>query len=307
MPAPPPADRVLWGAGPVTFELRSPNSEVRARARAILGPWVVEGERPGPSGSDPAVRFAIDVEGEGADRRWLVRDGGRVEPTAATSLDAALTAVEYGAIAELLAADSGAAAVHAALVSRGERGLLIAGPKEAGKTTLACALWARGWSLHSDDNALVDGEGLARGTPRRVSLRSASRDLVGEELWERVLRLPGTTRTPAALLFHPRLLELHPTEPEPVRVAAVVFLARRGAAGRGGVLEPIDPARGLVALAPYCNLRDAGMGRALEALQPLADGARFFDLGRGPLPAMIEGAESAIAVAGESANAQRST
>lgn len=278
----------------MTFELRSPSSEIQARARAILGPWLVDG-LPDPMGNHPVIRFSIDVEGEGSCRRWLVRDGGKIEPAASASLDAALTAVEYGAIAELLAPDSGVATVHAALVSHEGRGLLIAGPKEAGKSTLACALWARGWSLHSDDNALVDRQGLARGIPRRVSLRASSRDLVGHDLWARVERLPGSTRTPAALLFHPRMAELHPVEPEPVRVAAVAFLARRGAAGRQAVLEPIDPARGLVALAPYCNLRDAGIGHALEALQPLADGARFFDLGRGPLPAMIEGAEAAIA------------
>jgi hypothetical protein len=95
--------------------------------------------------------------------------------------------------------------------------------------------------------------------------------------------------------------------PEPVRVAAVAFLARRGAAGRGNVLEPIDPARGLIALAPYCNLRDAGVGHALDALQPLADEARFFDLGRAPLPAMIAGADAAIGEAREPARAEGTT
>ena len=293
--------RLVWRAGPLTFELRSPHPAAHARARAILGPWLADPDALAVERDRASVEFTIRAEGAEGDRRWCVCDGEGSEVASEGTLDAALTAVEYRAIAELLLPDSGAAVVHAALLSRDGHGLLIVGPKEAGKSTLACALWARGWSLHSDDGALVDGDARAggagavvRGVPRRASLRAASRRLVGEKLWERVARLPGSTPTPAALLFHPR--EAGPVEAETARVAAVVFLARRGAVGSEGLLSPIDPARGLVALAPYCNLRDAGFGRALEALQPLADGARFFDLSRGPLPAMIEAVESAVGI-----------
>ena len=73
--------------------------------------------------------------------------------------------------------------VHAALVARRGRGVLIAGVPEAGKSTLACALWQHGFSLLGDDVAIVDLEQMtARPAPRRVSLRRTSRALLGDDL-----------------------------------------------------------------------------------------------------------------------------
>lgn len=171
--------------------------------------------------------------------------------------------------------------------------MLVVGPKEAGKSTLACGLWRDGWSLHSDDNALIDDGPVARGIPRRVSLRETSRDLLGPELWDRIVALPGTTRTQTGVLFHPG--EGSAPAPGTVEVAAVIFLARRGADIRPACLARLNAGRALIALAAYCNRRDAGIGRALEALQPLVDRVPVYDLGRGDLAAMIDRIEEVVA------------
>ncbi|HUF88398.1 MAG TPA: hypothetical protein VMR66_00280 [Gemmatimonadota bacterium] len=271
----------------MSFELHSRHLAVLDRARVIFAPWLIERSDP----PTPRVRFLVEPH---AGSRWRVSRQGDVDAVL-ESLDLALTTVEYRAVASLLEPDSGVVAIHAALVSRAGRGVLLAGPKESGKTTLACALWRRGWSLHSDDTTLVDDGPVARGIARRISLRATSRSLLGADLWERIEGLPGTTRTSQGSLFHPREARAEPAAEDSVAVAAVVFLGRRGATPPAGGTERIDPARGLIALAPYCNQRDAGIGRALAALQPLADRARFFDLGRGGLTEMTERVEAAAA------------
>lgn len=277
----PAACALRWSAGSFPFELVSPHPEVLNRARVVFGPWLN-----GSNGADPAprARFRIEQEDE-TGRRWrVIRDGQ--EPSVSESLDLALAAVEYGAIARLHEPGSEVLAVHSALLSHGGAGILLVGPKESGKSTLACALWRSGWRLHSDDNALIEDGARARGIPRRVSLRRTSRHLLGPELWERILRLPGTTRTRFGLLFHPS--EAAPEDDSPdVTVTAIAFLARRGANAGPGRIEALDAGRALLALAPYSNHRERGIGAALEALQPLAHRVPAFDLGRGPLADMV--------------------
>lgn len=270
------ADALRWSAGSLRFELVSPHPEVLDRARVVFGPWLN-----GSSPAGPRVRFRIEQEG----RRWRVIREGR-EPVVSASLDLALVAVEYGAIARLHEPDSEVLAVHSALLSREGAGILLVGPKESGKSTLACALWRSGWRLHSDDNALIEDGPRARGIPRRVSLRTTSRGLVGPELWERILRLPGTTRGRSGVLFHP-WEAAREDGPSDVPVTAIAFLARRGANPGPGRVEALDAGRALLALVPYSSRRERGIGHALEALQPLAHRAPAFDLGRGPLPDMM--------------------
>ncbi len=124
----------------------------------------------------------------------------------------------------------------------------------------------------------------ARGIPRRVSLRTQSRELVGAEVWDLLAGLPSTSRTVAGLRFHPHS---SPGGFASVEIAAVVFLARRGSKAEAGKLATLDAGRALLALGPYCHRRELDIGEAIQALQPLADRVPMFDLGRGELAAMV--------------------
>jgi hypothetical protein len=283
--APDATGTLRWAAGPVSFELVSGDPRVLDRARVVLGPWLK-----GPSGSTPPkARFLVAANGDVEGGRWRIQREGH-EPAIAHSLDHALASVEYGAVAALHEPDSGVVALHAALLSRKSRGVLVVGPKEAGKSTLACALWASGWRLHSDDNALIEAGARARGIPRRVSLRATSRGQLGSEIWDRILHRPGTIQTRTGILFHPGA-STTPVTPRTVPVTDILFLARRGATAGPAGLESLDGGRALLGLVPYCNRREAGYERALRDLQPLADRAAAYDLGRGDLAMMVRRVE----------------
>lgn len=279
-----------WATGAVGFELASPDPSVVERARVVFGPWLngVSGTHP------PKARFLVEGEAPDAGGRWRVVMEGSDTATVDT-LDLALAAVEYRSIVELLDPESGVVALHAALLSRGGRGVLLVGPKEAGKSTLACALWRAGWRFHSDDSAVLEDSGRARGVPRRVSLRPTSRELLGAELWDRIASLPATTRTAAGgLLFHPCEVSGEDNR-EGAEVAAVIFLARLGSTTPAGEIEALDAARALLALWPYCHAREAGIGAAIQSLQPLADRVPMFDLARGELGTMVARVEEVVA------------
>ena len=65
--------------------------------------------------------------------------------------------------------------LHAAVLERDGRALIMPGDPGAGKSTLTAALMLSGWRLLSDEIALVDRrDGLLRGLSRPVSLKNAS-------------------------------------------------------------------------------------------------------------------------------------
>jgi len=75
--------------------------------------------------------------------------------------------------------------LHAAVVERDGRALVMTGVSGAGKSTLAALLGARGWRLMGDEFALVDPEtGLIHPFPRLVSLKNAAIGVVADALPE---------------------------------------------------------------------------------------------------------------------------
>jgi hypothetical protein len=200
----------------------------------------------------------------------------------------AVTNVEYRALRVLLEGPPDVLTFHAALVARDGRGLLILGPNEAGKSTLACALWRRGFSLLGDDVTLVDPErGEARSAPRRVSLRTPSRRLLGEHLWARIVAAPSSEATNDGRVFHPDEVDGRPRA-STTRIAACMILARRGAQTAPASAARLEPAQGALALLPYTNLiRRLDTGDVIRRVAPLASVVPTYDLARGPLPEMV--------------------
>ena len=69
--------------------------------------------------------------------------------------------------------------LHAAVLERDGRALLMPAPSGGGKSTLCAALALRGWRLLSDETALIScDDGLLRPNPRPISLKNASIDVI---------------------------------------------------------------------------------------------------------------------------------
>ncbi|MBP7132049.1 MAG: HprK-related kinase A [Aquabacterium sp.] len=83
--------------------------------------------------------------------------------------------------------------LHAAVLERDGRAVILPAPPGSGKSTLCAALMLDGWRLLSDEMALLDPQdGLLTASPRPISLKNASIDIIGR-------RAPGAVMGPVAL------------------------------------------------------------------------------------------------------------
>lgn len=273
----PAVDSVRWRQAPLAFELVSSDPGILGRARVVFRPWAQAGV------SVPLRRWSVDRAASG---EWLIQDPRDSRPFGRPTAEAAVRAIEFLAIGALVECPE-ATTLHAALVARGERGIAILGPAEAGKSTLAAALWQRGFSLLGDDLVIIDPAGVrAWPAPRRVSLRTTSRDLLGETVWRRIVRTPAYEVTEDGCLFHPDEVEPRPRV-DRVRLTALVFLGRRHADAEPARATPLLPAQALLAVLPYSNLiRQVDAGTVIRHFQPLVTRVPAYDLGRGAIDAM---------------------
>ena len=168
------------------------------------------------------------------------------------SAERAVSAVEFGAVGAIV--ESRVVIVHGALVAWAGRGVLLVGRGEAGKSTLACALWERGAALLGDDVALVEPVSAeARPAPRRVSLRETSRAIARR----RLLRPdhPGAVQQPSPGGASSSTPTRSSRVRDPRRCGSRPSCSWPGEArGEPACHEPIPPAHALLALLPYTNL-----------------------------------------------------
>ena len=68
--------------------------------------------------------------------------------------------------------------IHAAMLERHGRGVILVGEPGAGKSTLSAALMQEGWRLLSDEITVINAERRLQPVPRPVSLKNASIDLI---------------------------------------------------------------------------------------------------------------------------------
>ena len=272
--------------------IQSDDDEVLESARGVLVPFKANSQK-----REAQLKWCVPRPSNGV---WRAESQTLETPALeADTLPELLALIEYGALMALLKrGTSRFFSLHAALLQKNGRSVVVVGPKEAGKSTLSCALWTRcGWNLGCDDTVLVDDTNAARPAPRRVSLRWGSRELVGDELWNRLTLLPSTLRTDNGLLFHPHELDARREPVSSTLPAAVFFLARRESKAASAQTVPVPPALAALALLPYstfllprgedllCPSR-VEWGQSLPRLTSFAGRVPAFDLGRGPLDAM---------------------
>lgn len=222
-------------------------------------------------------------------------------------LSTLLTRIEYESIWYL--ADSlqpGYVGFHGALLSKHDKGVLILGAKESGKSSLACALWRAGWRFHCDDCVVVDSCQLGHAAARRVSLRKRGKSLWQPGLWHELECLPSSTETNEALLFHPH--EFHgsgSTGSHGIALESVIFLGRHGADHRTDRLSPVPAAQAAMGLLSHSSLLWGERAALrfplppdwlshLSSVSPLAQSVRSFDLARAGLVEMVGSVEKAV-------------
>ena len=86
--------------------------------------------------------------------------------------------------------------IHAAVVERGGRAVILPAPPGSGKSTLCAALVHRGWRLLSDEVAMIpfDGTGL-RALARPISLKNESIDVIARFVPDGVFNPPSYNTT----------------------------------------------------------------------------------------------------------------
>lgn len=82
--------------------------------------------------------------------------------------------------------------LHAAVLEKNGRALVLPGDPGAGKSTLTAALMLSGWRLLSDEITLIDrDDGLLVGLARPVSLKNASIDVIRRAFPDAVIGAPA--------------------------------------------------------------------------------------------------------------------
>lgn len=302
-------------------EVACDDAELARALQTLFAPWIVttsaEANAPDESGDIETLRWNVRRDADGwtlraCDARpdenaWGEDEQGRAlgegDALRTEKFNHALASLEYSALRLALTRIAPAFwGVHGALLRKNERTILVVGPSQSGKSTLSCALWNAGWQLQSDDFSVVNRAGEVQTAPRRVSLRLASRALLGEALWNRVANAPSSARSAKGLVFHPHEIEVSaPSFAEAVAPDAIIFLARRNANVGASQISPLSSAAATMSLLPYSTLassrnadgehRVLDIGSALTRVALLCGRAPAFDLGRGALDEMVSQVE----------------
>lgn len=152
-------------------------------------------------------------------------------------------------------------AVHAAVVERHGRALIMSAESGAGKSTLCAALTFGGWRLFSDEFALVDPrEGTIRPMPRPISLKDGSIEVIRARAPHAIFGPEGIDIEDQRFTHVRPPVESVTRANEPAPPGCVLF--PRYAAGRPTRLERVPKAQALVRLVDqsfnYNNVGAAG-------------------------------------------------
>jgi hypothetical protein len=163
--------------------------------------------------------------------------------------------------------------IHAAVLERGGRALILPAPPGAGKSTLTAGLIHRGWRLLSDELALYDmASGLLWGMSRPVNLKNRSIEIMARFAPQALLSepVPDTAKGMVALMAP--TADSVARRREPAKPAWVVL--PRYAEGRPAQLSAAEPARTLLLMAEQSFNYDIHGVRGFDAMGDLIGACR---------------------------------
>ena len=172
--------------------------------------------------------------------------------------------------------------IHAAVVERGGRALILPAPPGSGKSTLCAALVHRGWRLLSDEVALIpfDGSGL-RALARPISLKNESINVIARFVPDGVFNTPSYNTTKGTVTHLRAPLEHVRRVGETAQHAWVVF--PRWQAGTKAQLTAREKPDTLIELARNSFNYGVLGRRGFETLSGLVDSCACFDFVYGEL------------------------
>jgi serine kinase of HPr protein (carbohydrate metabolism regulator) len=168
--------------------------------------------------------------------------------------------------------------IHAASLRRGDRRILIAGSKGAGKTTLALRLVRSGYDLEGDEHVFVEEDGvIAR--PRACRVKATSVPLL-PEISEAILSAPTYADVRGSRIFNVvpaaigGLWRIEKGEVDCV----IVLQPNHGGYSSLRSMQPMMLAQALIS---EMGVRDIDRGASIGAIAALISHAKGFDLSLG--------------------------
>lgn len=166
--------------------------------------------------------------------------------------------------------------IHAAVVEKNGRALMLPAPPGSGKSTLCAALVSRGWRLLSDELTMIGlDDQLVRPLARPVSLKNASIPVMKAYAPDAVFTRSAmdTTKGTVAHMKVPDASVARAADP--AKLAWVVF--PRYQAGAALTLTPIPRARAFVRVAENAFNYSLTGARGFQALGRVMDDCSSFD------------------------------
>ena len=202
--------------GPFVFHLRTAIPALAEAIRFLYRDFPLDG-------ADAIVDFRVAVQRPVGLRRWVrpqaifLLDGW--VPFEPVPLDLALPTLEWGLNWCVASHAQQYLMMHAAVVEREGRAIILPGRPGSGKSTLCAALVHRGWRLLSDEFALLRPDGRLAAWPRPISLKNQSIDVIRRLAPEAVIG-PSVADTAKGTVAHMR-----PPTPSVERAAEAAYPA----------------------------------------------------------------------------------
>lgn len=185
--------------------------------------------------------------------------------------------------------------LHAGVVERNGRAVLLPGESGAGKSTLCISLISRGWRLLSDEMALIRPEdGQIQPHPRPISLKNAAIDVITKMMPNAYFskRYEGTSKGTVVFMRAPN--EAIQKADEAARPILVIFPKYDPDARTE--LKPLEKAQAFMRLIEHSPNYFTMLGSGFETLANLVEACDHYTLSYPALDQAISAIESVYSV-----------